>query len=54
MKNSTLPTVRPPPLEGSKATLYFGTNMVTAKLNEQIQYASQLLHMFAYIRECFE
>ena len=54
MRTSALPTTRPSPFEGANATLYFGMNMVTTELNEQIQYASQAPKMFEYIRERFE
>jgi hypothetical protein len=41
LREGTHPTSRPAPLPDAKATLFFGTNMVTTEINEQIQYAAQ-------------
>jgi hypothetical protein len=54
MRKSAQPTTRPRPLEGSRATLYFGNTMVTTEMKEQIQYASQAPRMQAYICERLE
>jgi hypothetical protein len=54
MRKSVHPTSRPRPLEGSRATLYFGNTMVTTEMKEQIQYASQAPRMQAYICERLE
>jgi hypothetical protein len=51
MRKSAHPTSCPKPLEGSRATLYFGNTMVTTDMKEQIQYASQAPRMQAYICE---
>jgi hypothetical protein len=47
------PSKRPKPLEGAKATLYFGNTMVTTELKEQIQYAYQAPEMHRYMSERF-
>jgi hypothetical protein len=49
LKRCIIPTKRPRPLEGVKATLYFGNYMVTKDMNEQIQYASQAPEMCDYM-----
>jgi hypothetical protein len=49
LKRCNMPTKRPRPLEGVKATLYFGNYMVTKDMNEQIQYANQAPEMCEYM-----
>jgi hypothetical protein len=36
MRESASPTTRPKPLEGARATLYFGNTMVTTDMKAQI------------------
>lgn len=55
MKEGTKPTGPPKPVKGMKATLYLGGNIVTTKMNEQIQLlASQTTKMMAYVAEKFD
>jgi hypothetical protein len=55
MRGGTIPSTRAQPLPGHKATLYLSNNMVTSKINEQIQYTAQAPAMFEYIlRDRFE
>ena len=54
MRGGTIPSTRAQPLPGHKATLYLSNNMVTSKINEQIQYAAQAPAMFEYIMDRFE
>ena len=54
LREGTHPTSRPAPLPDAKATLFFGTNMVTTEINEQIQYAAQAPKLFEYLREKFD
>eukprot|EP00956_Cyclotella_meneghiniana_P004884 scaffold6044_cov63-Cyclotella_meneghiniana.AAC.1 len=51
LKNCMKPKKRAPPLEGAKATLYLGTNMVTAEMSEQIHYAAEAPAMMKHIRD---
>ena len=50
LKNCMKPTKRAPPLEGAKATLYLGTNIVTAEMSEQIHYAAEAPAMMTHIQ----
>jgi hypothetical protein len=54
LREGSHPTTRPVPLPGSKATLFFGNNMVTTEINEQIQYATQAPKPFTYLIEKFD
>jgi hypothetical protein len=51
LRQQTFPSTRPQPSEGAKATLYFGTTMVTTEIKEQIQTAFQAREMNGYIME---
>eukprot|EP00956_Cyclotella_meneghiniana_P037185 scaffold135302_cov69-Cyclotella_meneghiniana.AAC.13 len=50
LKNSIKPKKRAPPLEGAKATLYLGMNMVTSDMSEQIHYAAEAPAMMKHIQ----
>ena len=54
MKEGTKPPGPPKPIKGMKATLYLGDNIVTTKMNEQIQLASQTTKMMAYVADKFD
>ena len=58
LRNSIKPSKRAPPMEGAKATLYLGKNMVTTEMAEQIHYASEapkmLVHVQNYLRRTTE
>jgi ribonuclease HI len=45
---------RPPPIEGTGATLYLNDEMVTTEMNEQIQYAAHAGPMKTYLGQKFE
>eukprot|EP00956_Cyclotella_meneghiniana_P029982 scaffold74408_cov39-Cyclotella_meneghiniana.AAC.1 len=51
LKNCMKPTKRARPLEGAKATLYLGTNMVTAEMSEQIHYAAEAPEVMKHIQD---
>ena len=50
LKNCIKPTKRAPPLEGAKATLYLGMNMVTSEMSEQIHFAAEAPAMMTHIQ----
>eukprot|EP00956_Cyclotella_meneghiniana_P031964 scaffold85834_cov44-Cyclotella_meneghiniana.AAC.5 len=50
LRNSVKPSKRAPPMEGAKATLYLGTNIVTTEMAEQIHYAAEAPQMFKHIQ----
>eukprot|EP00956_Cyclotella_meneghiniana_P028246 scaffold65096_cov24-Cyclotella_meneghiniana.AAC.6 len=41
---------RSPPMEGAKATLYLGMNMVTTEMAEQIHYAAEATQMLIHVQ----
>eukprot|EP00956_Cyclotella_meneghiniana_P037017 scaffold133838_cov26-Cyclotella_meneghiniana.AAC.1 len=50
LRNSIKPSKRAPPMEGAKATLYLGMNMVTTEMAEQIHYAAEAPKMLTHVQ----
>ena len=54
MLNGTFDGPRPAPLIGAGAMLYFGNDMVTTEMNEQISYAAHANNQFEYLHGLYE
>ncbi|KAL7545317.1 hypothetical protein ACHAWF_008670 [Thalassiosira exigua] len=54
VSNTTHDGTRPPPLEGSRAMLYLGPNMVTTEMEDQIQYRAHEEALRTYVINKFE
>lgn len=54
MQNGNFNGPRPEPLSGAGAMLYFGTDMVTTEMNEQIAYAVHAKDQFEYLHGLYE
>ena len=54
MQNGNFNGPRSEPLAGAGAILYFGKDMVTTEMNEQIAYAAHANNQFEYLHGLYE